>query len=80
MTIQIEVRTRLNRQGKLVPIECVFQGKKYQVIGLGRRWQAKDGEHVMVMFPRDRAVELLHQADDTWFLIKDHSALGDRLV
>jgi hypothetical protein len=50
------------------------------VVGVGRRWQAADGEHIMVMFPRDRAVELLHKPDGTWFLVKDHSALGDRLV
>jgi hypothetical protein len=80
LTIAIEVRTRLDRQGKLVPVDCIFQGKKYQITGVGRRWQAEDGEHLMVMFPRERAVELLHCSDGSWMFVKDHSNLGERLA
>jgi hypothetical protein len=64
----------------LVPLDCILEGKKYQVVGIGRRWQAEDGEHIMAMFPRDRAVELLHCPDNTWFFVKDHSSLRDRLI
>lgn len=76
----IEVRSRIDRQGEIVPVDCVFRGKKYQVMGIGRRWQAEDGEHLMVMFPRDRAVELLHSTDGSWYFLKDHSNLGERLA
>ena len=80
MTTPIEVRTRLDRDGKVIPLSCNLQGKRYQIMGVGRRWQSGEGEHLMVMFPGDRAVELLHHSDGSWQFVKDHSNLGDRLA
>jgi hypothetical protein len=78
--IPLEVHTRLNREGEVIPLTCMLEGRKIPVTGIGRRWQAEDGEHIMAMLPRDRAVELLRRPDGSWFLVKDHSALGDRLA
>ena len=80
MAALIEVRARRDKEGNLVPLDCILGDKKYQVLGIGRRWQAEDGVHIMVMFPGDRAVELLHRTDGTWMFLKDHSAKQDRLV
>ena len=80
MSLPIEVHARTERQGKLVPVSCVIKGTRYQIFGAGRRWEEDDGEHLMVMFPGARAVELLHALDGTWALVKDHSNLADRLA
>lgn len=80
MPVLIKVRSRTNQQGLAIPVLCIIDGERYQVLGVGRRWQADDGEHIMVMFPGDRAVELLHRPDGSWLLVKDHSALKDQLI
>jgi hypothetical protein len=80
LTTPIEVRTRTDQEGTLIPFECILGEKTYRVMGIGRRWQIEDGEHLLVMFPGDRVVELLHRSDDTWWLIKDHSAQRGNLV
>jgi hypothetical protein len=80
LALQIEVNTREDRGGEQIPMECIVGGARYRVFGVGRRWQEDDGEHLMVMFSRDRAVELLHSFDGKWWLVKDHSNLSDRLA
>jgi hypothetical protein len=80
LAVPVEVSTQADREGKQIPLLCVVAGKRYRIFGVGRRWQEDDGEHLMVMFPRDRAVELLHGADGSWWLLKDHSNLANRLA
>lgn len=76
----VEVRTKQNADGEEYPVSCTLDGQTYQLFGVGRRWQAEDGEHLLVMFPRDRVVELLHCDDGTWQFVKNHSNLPNKLA
>ncbi|HAY83959.1 MAG TPA: hypothetical protein DCY42_03270 [Chloroflexi bacterium] len=63
---KIEVTVRANTYGKLLPLRFTSQGQEFPILGIGRRWQAPDGEHLLVMVPGDRVVELIYQPDQTW--------------
>jgi hypothetical protein len=65
----IEVTARFDEQGKITPVRFTWKGSVYLVESTGRRWQAEDGLHILVMVPGERVFELLFHAEETrWYL------------
>lgn len=70
--IPIEVTARFDREGVVIPQSYTLDGRQQRVDGVGRRWKAGDGEHILVMIqPGDRVLELVYLAEaGKWWLIK----------
>jgi len=67
----IEVQAQIDGQGQVMPRRFTWQGQETRVDAIGRRWQDEDGEHILVMVqPGDRVYELLHGADEKWWLVR----------
>lgn len=66
----VEVTARFDKRGRVVPKSFTLEGKEQRVDGVGRRWLADDGEHILVMIqPGDRVLELVYQKETgAWFL------------
>jgi hypothetical protein len=65
----IEVTARFNLTGRIDPIDFTWKGHHYRIESTGRRWDAPDGQHILVMSYGDRVYELLFSPSDRrWFL------------
>jgi hypothetical protein len=74
----IEVVARFDQQGKVYPLSLRWQGRDYLVEATGRRWQAADGLHILLLTPSGRAFEVRYlAADNLWFMVK---APSDRIL
>ncbi len=70
----IEVTARFDQNGAVYPIEMRWQGRKYLVEAAGRRWQAQDGLHILVLTPSGRAFEICFIASEgRWYLAQTPS-------
>jgi hypothetical protein len=68
---KIDVTAHFTPDGHVSPVSFTWQGKLYRVDSIGRRWKAKDGLHILVMTPGNRAYHLVFKdADNTWGLIR----------
>ena len=67
----IEVTAHFDPQGRITPLTFVWQGRSYRVEGTGRRWEAKDGIHILVMVTGNRAFHLIFDwGTGIWKLIR----------
>ena len=67
----IEVTAQFDLQGRITPLGFVWQGRSYRVDSTGRRWEAKDGLHILVMVPGNRAFHLIfNRQTSIWQLIR----------
>jgi len=67
---EIEVTTRFNPQGKITPLNFVWQGTNYKVESIGRNWTAKDSYHVLVMDFSNQVYHLIFNQQTTqWYLL-----------
>jgi len=73
----VQVTARTNLYGKIIPLRFEWDGQVIQILSVGRRWLSDKGEHILVMIPGDRVVELLCQHNMCWSL-KRIPALGKR--
>jgi hypothetical protein len=65
----VEVLARFDAQGKVTPLRFSWQGQEFEIESTGRRWQAEDGLHILVMTPGGRMFELLLLASEfRWYL------------
>jgi hypothetical protein len=65
----IEVTARFELDGKVTPLRIKWKGHDYLIEGTGRRWQAQDGLHLLVMAAGERVFELLFiPKDGQWFI------------
>jgi hypothetical protein len=65
----VEVTACYGIHGKVTPLSFTWQGREYLVEGTGRRWQAEDGLHLLVMAAGERVFELLFVPQDgCWFI------------
>jgi hypothetical protein len=78
----IEVTARYDRGGKAIPTEFVWDGVRFAIVSVGRRWKEADGEHILVMVaPDDSVHELLYSPNDgRWQLVKSHVDPRNRMV
>jgi hypothetical protein len=76
----VEVTARYDKEGKVTPLRFTWQGKEYVVEGTGRRWQAQDGLHLLVMAAGERVFELLFvPLNGRWF-IQPRGSYANRLA
>jgi hypothetical protein len=71
---EIDVTSRFDRKGKIIPVKFELEGKEYLADGVGRRWEDEDGEHILVMAqPNNRVYELLFKSGEgIWWMVKQH--------
>jgi hypothetical protein len=67
----INMQARVDAKGRVVPRHFTWRDQEIDVDGVGRRWQDESGEHILVMAqPGDSVYELLHDADEKWWLVR----------
>jgi hypothetical protein len=67
----IQVKVRYDQAGNIIPVRFEWRGQSYLVESIGRRWQAKDGLHILVMVPSGRAFHLRFDASQpAWYLLR----------
>ncbi|MDR3574564.1 MAG: hypothetical protein P4L50_11920 [Anaerolineaceae bacterium] len=67
---KIEVGVHKDIDGPWQPERFIWQSSTYSVLGIGRRWQEDDGEHMLVMVVGGQVYELIRAADQTGWYIK----------
>lgn len=66
---EIDVTARFERMGEITPLRFTWRQVDYQVTSVGRSWVDETGRHILVMTPGDKVVELIFQADQgRWYL------------
>jgi hypothetical protein len=66
----IEVTALFDPTGHITPLSFVWKERKYRVEGTGRRWEAKDGLHILVMSEGNQVYHLIFQSDSgIWKLV-----------
>jgi hypothetical protein len=67
----IEVTAHFDTQGYITPLTFVWRGRSYRVEGTGRRWEAKDGIHILAMVVGNRAFHLVFEnGTNTWKMVR----------
>ncbi len=67
----IEVTVRFDTQGKIFPLNFIWKRRTYRVDAIGRQWEARDGQHILVMTPGNRAHHLLFLAEKgIWYRVR----------
>jgi hypothetical protein len=67
----IDVTARFDETGKVHPISLRWLGREYRVEAVGRRWQAEDGLHVLVICTTGQAFEIrFNPAEGRWYLVQ----------
>jgi len=65
----IEVTTRFDRQGNVLPLRFNWRERDYKVISVGRVWQDETGWHILVMAPGDHVNELVFSVlEMRWYM------------
>jgi hypothetical protein len=67
---KITVQAFKDTQGRWMPQHFYLEGWDYKVIGVGRRWQDEEGEHILVQDMRLETFELVLSPDETTWYIK----------
>ena len=68
---EIEVTARFISKGGIFPVSFKWQEKIFKVDSIGRRWDAKDGEHILVMDMDSKVFHLVYNSAKTaWQLIR----------
>jgi hypothetical protein len=55
----IEVTAHFDTSGRVTPTSFVWQSRAYRIEDTGRRWEAQDGLHILVMVANNRAFHLI---------------------
>lgn len=65
----VEVVARFDLTGKITPLSVSWRERNYSIESSGRRWQAEDGQHILVMTHSERIFELVFTSSDgRWYL------------
>ena len=65
----VEVTTRFDRQGRIIPLSFIWRGREYTVLSVGRGWQDEAGQHLLVMVPGERVYELVFSTTELrWYM------------
>jgi hypothetical protein len=74
----IDITTRFNREGKLIPLEFTLGEKKIYIFNIGRQWDSDEGKHILVMDAQENTYHLFFALEDlSWYLMRDlHGSPG----
>ena len=69
----IEVKVTMNDDGIFEPLSFHWNERTFQIRELGRRWQSKEAEHILVMVePINNVYELIRANDGRWYVKTGH--------
>ena len=69
---KIEISTRFNKDGALIPQEIKIRKEVVPILNVGRGWETPQGRHILVMDALNRTYHLFFQtADLSWYWIRD---------
>lgn len=67
--LPIEVVSKFDARGIVIPLQFTWQGSSYPVESIGRRWVNRDSQHVLVMVPSGKTFELVYvHSEARWYL------------
>lgn len=76
---EIEVTTRFDPQGKIIPLNFVWRGQETHIDSIGRQWDSHDGSHLLVMDRGGHTYHLVYQANTPkWYLLTIPNPLPPR--
>lgn len=65
----VEVTVHYSPEGAVTPLSFRWRERLYRVEAAGRRWQAEDGWHILVLTTRGQGFEMVFTAaDNRWYL------------
>jgi len=68
---EIEVTARFLPGKGVIPLRFKWQEKVYKIDSVGRRWNATDGNHILVMDMESQVFHLVYNSDQmTWHLFQ----------
>lgn len=69
--LPVEVVSKFDARGTVIPLQFTWQGRSYPVESIGRRWVNGDGQHILVMAPSGKTFELLYiHSEERWYLAR----------
>lgn len=69
MNEPVEVTAHFDGQGKVYPVRMVYRGQAYVIDSVGRRHQADDGLHILVMTDGWRVWDLVYNPGESrWYV------------
>ncbi len=67
----VEAAVRLEKDGRMIPQQFIWNGATFLVASYGRRWDSEDGQHMLVMDHKAQVYELVFSpAEQSWYLNK----------
>ncbi len=67
----IEVTAHFDDQGAITPQHFTWKGRKYRVESTGRRWQADNSQHMLVMVTSEQIYELIFKSHEgRWYIVQ----------
>jgi hypothetical protein len=70
--VPVEVVVKYDRAGRITPLHLKYKEQDISIQDIGRRWEADDGKHLLVMDHQQQTYHLFQrQEDQIWFLIRD---------
>jgi hypothetical protein len=77
---KIEITTRFNREGKLIPLEFTLGDDPIRILNTGRQWETEGGKHILVMDHQENTYHLYFDlADLCWYIIRDLIGPADQI-
>lgn len=77
---KIEITTRFNREGKLIPLEFTLGDDQIRVLNIGRQWETEGGKHILVMDHQENTYHLFFDLTDlSWYIIRDLIGPADKI-
>lgn len=75
---KIELTARFDLEGRITPLNFIWNGRSYRVEGTGRRWVAKDGIHILVMVAGNQTFQLIFNSEtNIWNLVRSTKQLAE---
>lgn len=64
MSDEIRVEARFRDDGEILPLEFVWEERRFAVLALGRQWQEGPSRHFLVMTSGEQVFEITYNEED----------------
>lgn len=80
--VPIAVEARFNPDGSLQPLAFEYEGRRYQPLTYGRKWEQDDRRHFLVMTSGRKVFEICYLPSQAqWWLVRlPHDFSPDRRI
>ena len=74
---RIEVTAHFDNEGRITPLNFMWKNRTHRIEGTGRRWEAKDELHILVMASGNQVFHIVFNCKTfLWKLMRDdHQAV-----